>query len=194
MQSVTQSTMRHVSTAKDPNFESSLGQALRSASPSIDLALNKVLETAGISHIQWVVRLSLCELGTVTATELAHRFGYNRSLLSRLIDRLVRLELIARLRTDGDRRLVLLSLTPRGEVLVRFTLPRVAQVWNGVLCKFDDSELELLMGFLKRLHELDVEQLVEERGTGPALHAKFELPQQRVGQSRPRACSERSAA
>lgn len=55
--------------------------------------------------------IKLCELGTVTATELARQFGYNSSLLSRLIDRLVRLELIDRLRTHGDRRLVVLSLT-----------------------------------------------------------------------------------
>jgi DNA-binding MarR family transcriptional regulator len=156
MQSVTQPTLRHVSTAKDLNFESSLGQSLRSVSPSIDLALNKVLERDGISYIQWVVLLSSCELGTVTATELARRFGYKSGLLSRLIDHLVRLELIARSRTDGDRRLVVLSLTARGEVLVRSTLPRVAQVWNGVLCKFDDSELELLMGFLQRLHACSV--------------------------------------
>lgn len=58
MQSITQSTMRPVSTAKDLNFERSQGQALRSASPSIDLALNKVLERDGISYMQWVILLS----------------------------------------------------------------------------------------------------------------------------------------
>jgi hypothetical protein len=36
-----------VCAGKDLNFESSLGQALRNASPSIDLALNKVLQSMG---------------------------------------------------------------------------------------------------------------------------------------------------
>jgi hypothetical protein len=58
--------MRHVCAGKDLNFESSLSQALRNASPSIDLALNKVLQRDGTSYVQWVALLSLCELGTVT--------------------------------------------------------------------------------------------------------------------------------
>jgi hypothetical protein len=41
--------MRHVCAAKDLKFESSLGQALRNASSSIDLALNKVLQRDGIA-------------------------------------------------------------------------------------------------------------------------------------------------
>jgi len=184
MQSATQRTMHHASTPKDLNFESSKGQALRIASPSIECALNKVLQRAGISYVQWVILLSLSELGTVTATEVVRRFGYKPSLLSGLIDRLVRLKLIVRLRTDGDRRVVGLSLTVRGKALVRSTLPRVAQVWNGVLRKFDDWELELLMSFLQRLRKLDVEQLIEEKGTLPDPARHDALPLRRVVQPR----------
>jgi hypothetical protein len=49
MQSVTQPTIRQVCATKDLKFESSLRQALRNASPSIDLALNKVLLRDGIA-------------------------------------------------------------------------------------------------------------------------------------------------
>lgn len=162
MPTIRESDVRLGSTATDLNFESSVGHVLRDALPSVDVTLTRVLKRDGISFRQWVILRALCELGTATATELAHRFGYGTGSLSRLIGRLARRNLIQRLRTDGDRRVVVLSPTVHGAALVHSTLPRVKQTWNGILRRFDDSEVHLLVSFLRRLEEVEVGRIGEE--------------------------------
>jgi MarR family multiple antibiotic resistance transcriptional regulator len=150
------------SVATDLNFESSAGHVLRDALPSVDFTLSRVLKRDGISYRQWVVLRALCELGTATATELARRFGYGTGALSRLIDRLARRDLIQRLRTDGDRRVVVLSPTRHGAALVHSTLPRVMQTWNAILRRFETDEVHLLVSLLQRLEEREIGRLGEE--------------------------------
>ncbi len=155
MQPIGKSSMRPGSATTDLSFETSMGHVIGAALPSIDAALSRVLKRDGISYRQWIILRTLCELGTTTATELARRFGYGTGSLSRLIDRLVRRDLIQRLRTDGDRRVVVLSPTRHGADLVHSTLPRVTLAWKGILRRFDDSEVHLLASLLQRLEELE---------------------------------------
>lgn len=68
---VGETEMRLNSTRNELKFEISVGHVLRSASPRIAVTLTKVLEKDGLSYIQWVVLLTLCELGTSKMTELA---------------------------------------------------------------------------------------------------------------------------
>lgn len=157
MQSIQESTQRSGATTKELEFETSLGYVLRSASSNVHGALSAVLEGHEVSYIQWVILLTLHELGTATITEMARRFGYNTGTLSRLTDRLARRDLLRRLRTDGDRRVVVLSLTVSGNELVRSSLPRVARAWSGILSRFDDSEVRMLVSFLQRLDGLDID-------------------------------------
>ena len=168
MHTLSESDVRPGAVATDLNFESAVGHVLRDALPSVDFRLTRVLKKDGISYRQWVILRALCELGAATATELARRFGYGTGTLSRLIDRLARRDLIQRLRTDGDRRVVVLSPTRHGAALVHSTLPRVMQTWNGILRSFETDEVHLLVSFLQRLEELEVERLGEDGGSLPA--------------------------
>jgi DNA-binding PadR family transcriptional regulator len=68
-----------------------------------------------------------------------------------MLDRLEKRGLIARLRSQTDRRVVMLTLTPRGKAVLESILPRVVDFWNGVLADFSHSEIRLLIGLLSRL-------------------------------------------
>jgi DNA-binding MarR family transcriptional regulator len=148
-----------------------MGHVLRDALPSVDFTLTSALKRDGISYRQWVILRALCELGTATATELAHRFGYGTGALSRLIDRLARRDLVQRLRTNGDRRVVVLSPTQHGAALVHATLPRVMQTWDGILRRFETDEVHLLVNFLRRLEELEAVRPGKEEGSASGGYA-----------------------
>jgi DNA-binding MarR family transcriptional regulator len=58
---------------------------------------------------------------------------------------------VNRNRSETDRRVVTLSLTPRGRSLVEALGPRVMNMWNGLLAGFTHAEVDTLIGLLTRL-------------------------------------------
>jgi MarR family multiple antibiotic resistance transcriptional regulator len=161
-QTIRESAVHTGSAATDLDFETSVGHVLGDSVPSVGVSLTRVLKPDGISYRQWIILRALCELGTTTATELARRFGYGTGSLSRLIEALARRDLLQRLRTDGDRRVVVLSPTANGAALVDSNLPRVTRTWNGILRRFETAEVHLLVSLLRRLEDLEVGRLGEE--------------------------------
>jgi len=58
---------------------------------------------------------------------------------------------VTRSRSETDRRVVTLSLTPRGRSLVEALAPKVMNFWNGLLSGFSHSEVDTLIALLTRL-------------------------------------------
>ena len=59
--------------------------------------------------------------------------------------------LVARGRSETDRRVVTLSLTPRGCSLVEALAPKVMNFWNDLLSGFTHAEVDILINLLTRL-------------------------------------------
>ena len=68
--------------------------------------------------------------------ELARNICHDAGSLTRILDELEQRDLIARVRSETDRRVVTLSLTPQGLALVETLLPRVVEHWNTLLGEF----------------------------------------------------------
>jgi hypothetical protein len=59
--------------------------------------------------------------------------------------------LVVRGRSETDRRVVTLSLTPRGRSLVEALAPKVMHFWNELLSGFSHAEVDTLINLLTRL-------------------------------------------
>jgi DNA-binding MarR family transcriptional regulator len=84
--------------------------------------------------------------------ELAGRLGIDPSSATRAVDILVRNGHVERVRTEaGDRRRVLLRLTPAGETLTDVLIKTGDDLFAGFLSKFSSGERRELMRLLGKL-------------------------------------------
>lgn len=91
---------------------------------------------------------------TTTASEIAQTFGVGRSAITALINRLVDKQFILRKRNEQDRRIVYLSLTERGEYVVKETEKEINRFLIDKLTHFDMDEVERFLVSLEKLSVL----------------------------------------
>jgi DNA-binding MarR family transcriptional regulator len=106
---------------------------------------------ADLTFSQWTVLMALREWRQSTSAEIARNICHDAGSLTRMIDQMEERGLIARLRSDADRRVVMLTLTPKGAALVESVLPRVVEFWNKLLGGFNHVEVKTLIKLLSRL-------------------------------------------
>ena len=84
-------------------------------------------------------------------SEIALEFGITQGAVTGLIDRLLKLNLVHRERTEEDRRLVLIRLTTRGmKTVIDFDLQR-QQKFTALAKNLEDNDLPRLLPLLKRM-------------------------------------------
>lgn len=82
------------------------------------------------------------QLGECTATQLAPVLPVDSSRISRLINGLVDRGFLVRRRTPSDRRLVMLSLSERGEEVAVDLTERMDAHYNALVDGLSDAQLE----------------------------------------------------
>lgn len=92
--------------------------------------------------------------GPVTAKTLASELRLTSGAVTTLIDRLVAAGLTVRGPDPGDRRKVLLELTPRGRAREARLFGPLGQQVGGVLRRYRPGELALILGFLESMTEV----------------------------------------
>jgi DNA-binding MarR family transcriptional regulator len=86
-----------------------------------------------------------------TAGDLAQNICHDAGSLTRLVDQMVERGFILRDRSETDRRVVTLVLTPRGRDTVEALAPKIMHFWNGLLSGFSHEEVDSLINLLTRL-------------------------------------------
>jgi MarR family transcriptional regulator, organic hydroperoxide resistance regulator len=133
----------------DPLYE--LALSLKAAHRGLDRAANEAMEPLGVTAAQadvlTVLRLagplSLRELGELLIAEAGHP--------SRMVDRLVEAGLVERRPAEGDRRRVVLTLTPRGRRLEKRAEAAREQVLELGRQLVGDRDVEPTLAFLREL-------------------------------------------
>ena len=123
------------------------GFTLESTAKKIKLALQRKFNEhdVDITVDQWVVLLELHQHGTQNQVELCERCCKDAPTITRIIELLVRKELIIRESCKEDRRRFNISLSKKGKALIQKLLPIVVtfrkQGWNNLNEK-DISHIE----------------------------------------------------
>lgn len=127
---------------------------------SVNRHSHEVERKAGMGGAQLWALAEISGRPRITVTELAKAMSIHQSTASNLLEKLESQHYIARNRSDEDRRVVLLTLTPQGEeVLSKAPLPHRG-VLSDALLKLDQPSLVLLQGSLEKLvAQLEYKQL-----------------------------------
>jgi DNA-binding MarR family transcriptional regulator len=95
-----------------------LGYWLRMVSNHVSYAFARKLDGQGVTVAEWVLLRELYDVAALPPSRLAERLGMTRGAISKLADRMIEKDLIARTDSPDDRRAHSLSLTARGARLV----------------------------------------------------------------------------
>ena len=133
------------------SMRNSVGYLMRICTNRLLPQMETLFEDQELSFSQWTTLVALHDGRITTAGDLAHNICHDAGSLTRLVDEMVRRGLVSRNRSDSDRRVVTLALTPRGRDLVEALAPRVMNYWNGLLAGFSHAEVDTLINLLTRL-------------------------------------------
>jgi DNA-binding MarR family transcriptional regulator len=109
------------------------------------------MRSFGVGVMEWRAIALLAASPGMSANQIAHASGIDKSSVSRAVQSLIRRRLVRASEDKSDNRRSLLFLTPEGLALhdriIRSSLAREALLLTG----FDEAERERLFGLLKRL-------------------------------------------
>src|SRR5262245_21810108 len=100
------------------DLETHLGYWLRLVSNSVSQSFARKLETEDITVAEWVFLRKLFDADSVPPSRLAELMGMTRGAISKLADRLVAKQLVARTASEDDGRAQFLALTATGRARV----------------------------------------------------------------------------
>jgi len=122
-----------------------------------------------LSFAQYSLLFGLGDGGELSVRELALTADLAPATVTQMLDSLEAAGLVERVRSQRDRRVVLISLTERGAGLVAARRARFEPLWRQALAEFDEDELLIAASVLDRLREMfyDVAD-VEAEGPLPA--------------------------
>lgn len=130
-----------------------LGQAFRRAYRSLRRLRGRDTHLLGgkISHAQFELLAELRERGPLPAGELAHVAGLSAATVSQMLDHLAADGHVKRVRSETDRRIVLIELTALGRRRVEATKALWRERWEEALEGIDAEELRIASGVLRRI-------------------------------------------
>lgn len=104
------------------------------------------------SHVRALVALDT--EGAMPAGALAKASGLNPGTLTAMIDRLEAEEIVERHRSETDRRVVTIALTPRGSKLLGERRREWQRIWNQALAGADDAELAAVSRIMRQMADV----------------------------------------
>lgn len=104
-----------------------------------------------VSFTQWMVIANLGRFERLTATELSAQTCHDMGALTRIVDDLEEEGFVRRERTERDRRVVEIALTPEGRRYLLAGKRIVVELLNSLVAPFSREELETLIVLLQRM-------------------------------------------
>ena len=111
---------------------------------------------------QYSLLFSLMSADALSSSELAHLADVTPASATELLDELEASGLVARHRSEHDRRVVLVSLTADGGRLVQARRQQFEPRWRAAFADFTADELSTAVRVLERMRET-FERFAEER-------------------------------
>jgi DNA-binding MarR family transcriptional regulator len=131
--------------------EQSVGHLMNKVLSSILAQADAQLAPYKLTYVQWVPLYKLLTNENLTSAQLAREIAIDPAALTRSLNRLENKGLIHRERSQQDRRVVHLSLTDAGRDVAQHVPSVLADVLNGHLQGFSESEWSLMLQLLQRM-------------------------------------------
>jgi DNA-binding MarR family transcriptional regulator len=132
-----------------------VGRAFKAAMTSMRRLRGRETQHLGrLSYAQYGLLFGLAEQNELPARQLAALADLAPGTVTEMLDHLEADGLVERKRSSLDKRVVLVSLTERGDELVRERRKKLEGRWQQALSSFNDEELRAAAAVLERLSAL----------------------------------------
>lgn len=141
----------------DPN--DSVGYLMRRILNLVGQGVERELEPTGLTNAQWMPLYKLYRGCSNTVADLARECGHDAGSTTRMLDRLEIKGLCQRVRSQEDRRVVHIELTPEGKAAAQEIPITLSKIQNDYLAGFSLEEWQTLKSYLRRI--LDTAQTLQ---------------------------------
>lgn len=123
----------------------------------IKKSLSSILKEYSLNHSQYlilvVLKYSDLNKSKVISTEISYLLGLEKHSITSLVDNLVKKGYVTRERSEKDRRVVFLNLTPTGKELIETVQPRTIDT-IAVFPEVANEEFDKIISFMNELLKL----------------------------------------
>lgn len=128
-----------------------VGRTLKLVFSSLVRSVDARMQPLELTAMQWEPLLLLAWGRADTVAALARECDMDPGAMTRMLDRLEQKHLLARSRSEADRRVVHLALTDKGREAAAAIPPVIRDELSRHLQDFSESETELLVSMLSRM-------------------------------------------
>jgi DNA-binding MarR family transcriptional regulator len=137
--------------AKTYTTASSVGYLLKLAHTLMVECASEAFADRDISFMQWIALMKIREGVATTPGELCRSMHHDTGALTRMLDQLEERGYLVRERSQQDRRVVQLKLTPAGRKQANELIPLAVERLNAALGAFSKAEFQELVRLLNKL-------------------------------------------
>jgi DNA-binding MarR family transcriptional regulator len=131
--------------------EDSVGYLMRQILNRVAHEIERQLAHTDLTNAQWIPLFKLYSGQATTVAELARECHLDAGAMTRMLDRLEAKGLCTRVRSETDRRVVNIALTPAGRKAASDIPEILSGVQNAHLAGFSADEFETLRTYLRRI-------------------------------------------
>ncbi len=128
--------------------------SLRQIIRAIDLHSKKLERESGITGPQLLVMQQIGTKAEMTSGVIAREVSLSQATVTSIIDRLERKELLKRVRSDTDKRKVIISLTEKGVQSLEGAPALMQESFVDAFNQLEDWEQSLILSSLQRLSDM----------------------------------------
>ena len=139
--------------ADNYDAESSIGYLVASLRTRIFKAVDIEMGRLGFTAAQWTILRHLSASDPPTAADLCRQLNYDTGSMTRMLSRLERKGVVARVPSESDRRIVRIKLTAAGKKLHPKLLEVVIRVLNHLTQDMTAQEVQQLSHQLIRMRD-----------------------------------------
>lgn len=134
--------------------------ALRRILRATELFGRELAQSAGLTAVQFRVLQVVAEKGRATATEISQRMRVSQATVTSLVDKLVAKGMVAREKSQSDRRQTNICITDTGRETIADAPDALQQRYVRKFQSLDDWEQAMIVAALERVATmLDAEEL-----------------------------------
>ncbi len=131
--------------------EDSVGYLMRQILNRVAHEIERQLAHTDLTNAQWIPLFKLYSGHATTVAELARECNLDAGAMTRMLDRLEAKGLCKRVRSESDRRVVNIEITPAGSQAASDIPEILSGVQNAHLAGFNVEEFETLREYLRRI-------------------------------------------
>ncbi|MCM3666745.1 MarR family transcriptional regulator [Mesobacillus subterraneus] len=145
----------------DITMDKAIGSASVRLSKKLTRIINIYLKPYNITTEQWSVLRTLSDSDEISQKELSQRSDKDQATLTKILDLLVKHELVERLPNPADRRSFLIKITAKGGKIVHEVTPYLEKIFLKITREISEEKLLMYREVLLSL-EANIDGLLEQ--------------------------------